>query len=107
MVGLTGQFVGIPFVQEGTFILSGYKGTALWFAPIPIHNYGGQIAEPSMTGTPCDLSVRSRARRGMAAAGLLGMFVGATLLALGYQVFMGWVARNPDAPRDLGTGCGS
>ena len=29
---------------------------------------------------------------GMAAAGILGMFVGATLLALSYQIFMGWVA---------------
>ena len=28
---------------------------------------------------------------GMATAGILGMFVGATLLALGYQIFMGWV----------------
>lgn len=34
---------------------------------------------------------------GMATAGILGMFVGATLLALGYQIFMGWVATNPDA----------
>ena len=36
---------------------------------------------------------------GMATAGILGMFVGATLLALGYQLFMGWVAmrRQPDA----------
>jgi hypothetical protein len=25
------------------------------------------------------------------------MFVGATLLALGYQIFMSWVATNPDA----------
>ena len=32
---------------------------------------------------------------GMATAGILGMFVGATLLALGYQVFMTWVAANP------------
>jgi predicted PurR-regulated permease PerM len=32
---------------------------------------------------------------GMATAGILGMFVGATLLALGYQLFMVWVdARN-------------
>jgi len=31
---------------------------------------------------------------GMAAAGILGMFVGATLLALGYQIFMGWVATS-------------
>ena len=34
---------------------------------------------------------------GMATGGILGMFVGATLLALGYQIFMGWVAANPDA----------
>jgi len=33
---------------------------------------------------------------GMATSGILGMFVGATLLALGYQIFMGWVAANPD-----------
>jgi len=33
---------------------------------------------------------------GMASAGILGMFVGATLLALGYQIFMGWVASNPE-----------
>lgn len=33
---------------------------------------------------------------GMATAGILGMFVGATLLTLGYQIFMGWVAANPD-----------
>jgi len=25
------------------------------------------------------------------------MFVGATLLALGYQIFMGWVATDPDS----------
>jgi predicted PurR-regulated permease PerM len=34
---------------------------------------------------------------GLASAGILGMFVGATLLALGYQLFMWWVASNPDA----------
>jgi predicted PurR-regulated permease PerM len=33
---------------------------------------------------------------GLATGGLLGMFVGATLLALGYQIFMWWVATNPD-----------
>jgi predicted PurR-regulated permease PerM len=33
----------------------------------------------------------------MATAGILGMFVGATLLTLGYQIFMGWVAASPHA----------
>lgn len=34
---------------------------------------------------------------GMATAGILGLFVGATLLALGYQILMAWVAADPDA----------
>jgi len=34
---------------------------------------------------------------GMAAKGILGMFVGATLLALGYQIFMSWINADPDA----------
>jgi len=34
---------------------------------------------------------------GMGTAGILGMFVGATLLTLGYQIFMGWVAATPHA----------
>jgi predicted PurR-regulated permease PerM len=36
---------------------------------------------------------------GMATGGILGMFVGATILALGYQIFMTWVAGNPDSTR--------
>jgi predicted PurR-regulated permease PerM len=33
---------------------------------------------------------------GMASGGILGMFVGATVLALGYELFTTWVAANPD-----------
>jgi predicted PurR-regulated permease PerM len=33
---------------------------------------------------------------GLATSGILGMFIGATLLTLGYQIFMWWVADNPD-----------
>jgi hypothetical protein len=37
----------------------------------------------------------------MAAAGIMGMFVGASLLAVGYQIFMAWVAHPVDpAPLD-------
>jgi predicted PurR-regulated permease PerM len=31
---------------------------------------------------------------GMAAAGIVGMFVGTTLLALAYQLFKAWVVDN-------------
>ena len=33
---------------------------------------------------------------GMATSGILGMFLGATLLAVGYKIFMSWVDANPD-----------
>jgi hypothetical protein len=35
----------------------------------------------------------------MATTGILGMFVGATGLALGYQIFMRWVHDNPERAR--------
>ena len=41
--GLVGQSVQIPLVREAAFILSGYKGVAIWFAPIPIVDYGPQV----------------------------------------------------------------
>lgn len=40
--GLAGQVLEIPFVRELAFILSGYKGVAIWFLPIPKANYGVQ-----------------------------------------------------------------
>lgn len=54
MIGLSGQWVGIPMVRESTFILSGYKGTNIWFAPVPLDNYGGyaqKFRELELTGT--------------------------------------------------------
>jgi predicted PurR-regulated permease PerM len=41
---------------------------------------------------------------GMATNGILGMFVGATALALGYQIFMRWVHDNPERARQEGAG---
>lgn len=35
---------------------------------------------------------------GLASTGIVGMFVGAVLLAVGYQLFMAWVAADPDLP---------
>ena len=58
------------------------------------------ILKPLMLGRGVDAPmpvILIGALGGMAAAGILGMFVGATLLALGYQLFMGWVAANRQA----------
>jgi len=55
------------------------------------------ILKPLMLGRGVDAPmpvILLGALGGMATAGILGMFVGATLLALGYQLFMGWVAAN-------------
>jgi len=57
------------------------------------------VLKPLMLGRGVDAPmpvILIGALGGMAMAGILGMFVGATLLALGYQIFMGWVAANPD-----------
>jgi hypothetical protein len=38
--GMVGQVVQIPMIREAALILSGYKGVACWFLPMPIANYG-------------------------------------------------------------------
>jgi predicted PurR-regulated permease PerM len=58
------------------------------------------VLKPLMLGRGVDAPmpvILLGALGGMATAGILGMFVGATLLTLGYQIFMGWVATNPHA----------
>ena len=58
------------------------------------------ILKPLMLGRGVDAPmpvILLGALGGMAAAGILGMFVGATLLALGYQIFMGWVDAREGA----------
>jgi predicted PurR-regulated permease PerM len=62
------------------------------------------VLKPLMLGRGVDAPmpvILIGALGGMAAAGILGMFVGATLLALGYQILMGWVATSPVAPTGL------
>jgi predicted PurR-regulated permease PerM len=72
--------------------------TALLF----VSGMADNVLKPLMLGRGVDAPmpvILLGALGGMAAAGILGMFVGATLLALGYQIFMGWVAANPGALR--------
>jgi len=57
------------------------------------------VLKPLMLGRGVDAPmpvILLGALGGMADSGILGMFVGATLLALGYQIFMGWVAAIPE-----------
>jgi len=41
LVGLTGRGLHTPFLKETVFILSGHKQIDIWFAPIPLRDYGG------------------------------------------------------------------
>jgi hypothetical protein len=52
--GIAGEVLNIPFVREATFIFSGYHGVAVWFLPIPLHNYGSMTVfyrQCELTGT--------------------------------------------------------
>ena len=40
MIGITGAPLLVPFLREGSFLLSGYRGVDIWFAPIPLADYG-------------------------------------------------------------------
>ena len=58
------------------------------------------VLKPLMLGRGVDAPmpvILLGALGGLATSGILGMFIGATLLAIGYQLFMGWVAARPDA----------
>jgi len=52
--GMVGQALSIPLVREAGLILSGYQGIAVWFIPMPLHNYGVQTVfyrQAELTGT--------------------------------------------------------
>ena len=82
---------------------SGYATgqNVLYTALLLVAGMADNVLKPLMLGRGVDAPmpvILLGALGGMATAGILGMFVGATLLALGYQIFMGWVAPSPDAP---------
>ena len=84
--------------EDGTFAFSRLpvvrdtgRASLLMFADpfaFPMSDYL-EVLNQKLPGVP--------AVGGMASGGIVGMFVGATVLALGYQIFMGWVATNPDS----------
>jgi hypothetical protein len=64
MEGIVGMSVQVPFVREATFILTGYQGTAIWFAPFPAYNYGAQtlyFRVTELTGTKITSMIKAEA----------------------------------------------
>jgi predicted PurR-regulated permease PerM len=83
--------------------MSGHYGTASALVYTVILLLAGLIdtvLKPLLLGRGVDSPmpvVLLGALGGMASNGILGMFVGATLLTLGYQIFMGWVHVDDSA----------
>jgi hypothetical protein len=64
MEGVVGMSVNVPFVREATFILTGYRGAAIWFAPFPAFNYGAQtlyFRQTELTGTKITSMIKAEA----------------------------------------------
>lgn len=54
MIGLTGAGVSFPFLNQAVVLKSGYSHPDIWFAPLPLNDYGSQaqkFREIELTGT--------------------------------------------------------
>ena len=54
LIGLTGQGVTFPFLNQAVVLRSGYHQPDIWFAPLPLNDYGPQaqkFREIELTGT--------------------------------------------------------
>ena len=125
VIGLTMMVAGIPFAGALALLLlvlgiaqvpallvtlpvivyvwaSGEYGTGAAVTYSVLLFVGGMldnVLKPLLLGRGVDAPmpvVLLGALGGLATSGILGMFIGATLLTLGYQIFMWWVAENPD-----------
>jgi len=126
VIGLTMMVAGIPFAGALALVLLvlGIAQVPALLVTLPVIAYvwvsgsydtgaaviytvllfiGGMldnVLKPLLLGRGVDAPmpvVLLGALGGLATSGILGMFIGATLLILGYQIFMWWVAENPDA----------
>ena len=90
--------------------MSGEYGTvaaAAYTVLLLVAGFADGVLKPIMLGRGVDAPmpvILIGALGGMATSGILGMFIGATGLAVGYQIFMRWVADNPERERQKTTG---
>jgi predicted PurR-regulated permease PerM len=88
--------------------MSGDYGTGaavLYSVVLFVAGMADNVLKPLMLGRGVDAPmpvILLGALGGMAAAGILGLFAGAVLLALGYQIFMVWVDTNPEVKPPVG-----
>ncbi|WP_156906811.1 AI-2E family transporter [Desulforegula conservatrix] len=99
IVQVPAAIVTLPAVAY-IWISDGYgTGAAVVYTVlIIVGSMADNVLKPIMLGRGVDAPmpvILLGALGGMASAGILGMFIGAIFLALGYQIFMGWVKDVP------------
>ena len=62
LIGMVGMTVTVPFVREALIFLSGYRGVDIWFVPLGIGDYSGNVQrfrEIELSGTRFTSFVRA------------------------------------------------
>jgi len=90
LIGLTGNQVGIPWVREGSFVLSGYKGVDIWYAPIPL----GDAARGAQNFRICELTGTKFTSIYKAEFFMIPVAVGASIF------FWSFIYKMSDIPED-------
>jgi len=73
----------------------------VWTVYLLVAGMADNVLKPLLLGRGVDAPmpiILLGALGGMVSAGLIGLFVGAVILALGYVIFMEWVAEGDDEP---------
>lgn len=98
IVQLPALIISLPAVAY--LWMSGDASTTsnvVWTVYLLIAGMADNVLKPMLLGRGVDAPmpvILIGALGGMFAAGIIGLFVGAVVLALGYEIFMGWVHRD-------------
>jgi predicted PurR-regulated permease PerM len=83
----------LRYIVEG-FLKDSVDNNFQWFGYLLVAGLADNVLKPLFLGRGVDAPmpvILLGALGGMITAGLVGLFVGAVLLALGYVIFMDWV----------------
>jgi predicted PurR-regulated permease PerM len=72
----------------------------IWSIYLLVAGMADNVLKPLLLGRGVDAPmpvILLGALGGMVSAGIIGLFIGAALLALGYQIFMDWVGSGSEA----------
>ena len=100
IVQLPAMLVGIPviiWVWNGGD--AGATMNTFWTVVILVSGLADNVLKPLLLGRGVDAPmpvILIGALGGMISAGFIGLFIGAVVLAIGYQIFMQWVAEHEE-----------